>query len=287
MFELRELLMFQAVAKTGNVSRAAESLNMTQPALSRALKNLEDELGALLFERGKNKVSLSETGIFAAEKVKVFLEQAKRLQDEIAEFYRTHCALNIASCAPCAALKYLESALNQCFPATPVISAVESEEKIREDILSGRIQLGIFTSHADLSAFASVELYSERLFALVPLSHALSKEKSGIYFSQIDGEPVIPFPLKGYWNSLIEENLPHSQKLYQASVSAFDAIINASSIITFTSDAMLRVPENHAAIPVLDSAAEIRYCLACAPESRERFSPLFVFVRENPCRAHA
>ena len=64
--ELRVLRYFLTVAKVGSVSGAAELLNITQPTLSRQLMDLETELGATLFRRGrrKQKVTLTEAGTF-------------------------------------------------------------------------------------------------------------------------------------------------------------------------------------------------------------------------------
>ena len=62
--ELRVLKYFLAVARHENISRAAEELNLTQPTLSRQLAELEEELGAALFVRGKRKTQLTEAGMF-------------------------------------------------------------------------------------------------------------------------------------------------------------------------------------------------------------------------------
>lgn len=57
--ELRELKYFLAVAKAESITKAAEALYVTQPNLSRQMKNLEAELGRQLFERGRRKIMLT------------------------------------------------------------------------------------------------------------------------------------------------------------------------------------------------------------------------------------
>ena len=70
--ELRHLRYFAAVAAHGSFSRAAGTLHLTQPALSRQVKDLEDELGVPLLVRGTNAVSLTDAG-------ELFYEEARDL----------------------------------------------------------------------------------------------------------------------------------------------------------------------------------------------------------------
>src|SRR5258708_537502 len=68
--ELRHLRYFAAVAALGSFSRAANQLHLTQPALSRQVKGLEDEIGVALIVRGQNTISLTSAG-------EAFYEEAK------------------------------------------------------------------------------------------------------------------------------------------------------------------------------------------------------------------
>jgi len=70
--ELRHLRYFCAVAEQGNFSRAAEKIHLTQPALSRQVRDLEEEIGVPLFRRGTNSTTLTEAG-------EVFYEEARDL----------------------------------------------------------------------------------------------------------------------------------------------------------------------------------------------------------------
>ena len=74
--ELRHLRYFAAVAAHGSFNRAAKNLHLTQPALSRQVKDLEDELGVPLFVRGKNAVTLTAAGELFYEEARDLLARA-------------------------------------------------------------------------------------------------------------------------------------------------------------------------------------------------------------------
>src|SRR5258708_31447869 len=74
--ELRHLRYFVAVAAHGSFNRAAEALHLTQPALSRQVKDLEDELGMPLLVRGQNAVKLTEAGDLFYEEAREVLARA-------------------------------------------------------------------------------------------------------------------------------------------------------------------------------------------------------------------
>lgn len=71
--ELRHLRYFLAVAKHLNFTKAAESLHIAQPPLSRQIKELEDEIGVLLFERSGRRTSLTSAGVVFAERARQIL----------------------------------------------------------------------------------------------------------------------------------------------------------------------------------------------------------------------
>ena len=81
--ELRVLQYFLAVAKEQNISAAAQSLHLTQPTLSRQLRELEEELGKELMIRGSRKITLTEDGMLLRKRAEEILELVDRTQQEI------------------------------------------------------------------------------------------------------------------------------------------------------------------------------------------------------------
>ncbi|MGO3791362.1 MAG: LysR family transcriptional regulator, partial [Enterococcus gilvus] len=78
--EIRLLRYFWAVAQEGNISRAARILNITQPTLSRQIKELEERIGAPLFHREKNKLSLTKDGYFLKDRAEEILTLDDKLE---------------------------------------------------------------------------------------------------------------------------------------------------------------------------------------------------------------
>lgn len=82
--ELRVLQYFLAVAREQSISGAAEYLHLSQPTLSRQLKDLEEELGKQLFIRGNRKITLTEEGMILRKRAQEILELVNKTETEIA-----------------------------------------------------------------------------------------------------------------------------------------------------------------------------------------------------------
>lgn len=81
--EIRVLEYFLAVAREQSISAAADFLHLTQPTLSRQLKDLEDEFGKQLFIRGNRKVTLTEDGLYFRKKAEEIVTLAHRTESEM------------------------------------------------------------------------------------------------------------------------------------------------------------------------------------------------------------
>lgn len=81
--EIRVLNYFLAVAREQSILRASESLHLSQPTLSRQLKDLEDELGKTLFIRGNKKITLTEYGVLFRKRAEEIIDLVRKTENEL------------------------------------------------------------------------------------------------------------------------------------------------------------------------------------------------------------
>ena len=97
MIELYELRQLAAFAEAGTLSEAAEVLHLSQPALSRNMKKLEEDLGISLFERSKNKLELNKNGEYALELARKLLDDADSFITRVRDFDRKSRTITLGS----------------------------------------------------------------------------------------------------------------------------------------------------------------------------------------------
>ena len=137
-YQLRQLIAF---AECGNLSKAAETVHTSQSALSRSMKNLEAELDVPLFMRTKNSISLTETGILAAERAKNVVSAHDDMILSVREAERKQHNFSFGSIAP-APIWNLTPILSEIFPGKTVNSDLrESETELMQGLDGGTYNL--------------------------------------------------------------------------------------------------------------------------------------------------
>lgn len=100
MIDISLLEQFNTFAEYGTLSAAAEKLHTSQPALTRAMKKLEEDLGVSLFIRSKNQLKLNETGLHAAEYARDVLDADRDFEAKVKAYDRSLKTISIGFCAP-------------------------------------------------------------------------------------------------------------------------------------------------------------------------------------------
>lgn len=92
---LKQMTYFLSVAKTANLTKSAEELFVSQPALSQTIKALEEELGFVLFYKRGNRLTLTESGMILQEEVKKVMWQYQEMENRIKSGSMNHNFLRI------------------------------------------------------------------------------------------------------------------------------------------------------------------------------------------------
>ena len=119
--EIRVLRYFLEIAREGNMSRAAERLHVTQPTLSKQMKDLEQELGKKLFKRGSTSVSLTDEGMLLRKRAEDLLALADKITNEFQAMDDITGGDIYIGCAESYLVKYLARAVKKLSSIYPNI----------------------------------------------------------------------------------------------------------------------------------------------------------------------
>jgi LysR family hydrogen peroxide-inducible transcriptional activator len=178
---LNELRYIVAVAQERSFGRAAAKCFVSQPALSVAIQKLEEELGAPLFERGKNEVTATPVGARVVEQAQRVLEEAARIR-ELAQAGRNQLVgtlkLGVIYTVAPYLLPDLIPALHERAPQMPLEIEENLTEHLETALKSGRIDAAIIALPFNPPGVVTEFLYEEPFQVVVPLGHKWAKRKS-------------------------------------------------------------------------------------------------------------
>lgn len=181
--DLRHLRYFQAVAEELNYSRAARRLHVAQPALSRAVKEIESELGAPVFERTRHYVRLTPAGNVLLQETALLLD---RWEESMQRVRRTAVGeegeLRLGYIGPPTQpfLGRLLSEYKQRYPRVSIHLEERTPERVWEMVARGRLTVALtrpVQAHEALGLKTAL-LRDERLGVVVRADHPLAQKKS-------------------------------------------------------------------------------------------------------------
>ena len=175
--DIRTLSYFVVIAEELNITKAAEKLCMSQPPLSSQIKNLEEELDAVLFIRGKRHLQLTDAGKLLYRHAKEILSLANKTSEEIRSMSKgMHGKISIGlveGSAPNIAANWIEAFSNQYKNVTFHVVDGNSDELIQK-LRSGLINLAVITSPCDNTLLNSFKVGQEIMTAFMSKDNPLA-----------------------------------------------------------------------------------------------------------------
>lgn len=190
--DIKQLRSFVHIAELGSLSRAAERLNLSQPALSRQLNLLEESLDTKLLERTGRGVKLTEAGQMLAERARVILTDLARLEADLSarsSQVTGHVHVGVPPSAGIVITGALIENLRDRYPDLNVTVAEDLTGDVQEGLLSGRIDIGILHDGMISRSLYAEPLWREDLFLISHPSQVGEQE------TEIAYEDVLSLPL--------------------------------------------------------------------------------------------
>ncbi len=193
--DIRVLQYFLTIAEEENITRAAEKLNMSQPPLSRQIRQLETELGVMLLERGHRKIQLTEAGYFLKNRSLEILELVTRTKEQI----RERCdgasgtiAIGSIETASSSILPILIARYKKSYPKVSFDIWNGNSDDIMERLDKGLIDLGIVRETFNSQRYESIWLPKEPWVVLLHRDTRLGQLPGNeIDLAALAEEPII------------------------------------------------------------------------------------------------
>ena len=209
--EIGEIQAFIAVAEKSSFKAAAESLFISQPALSRRIEKLELELKARLLERTTRRVSLTDAG-------RQFLAHAIAITDELQLAYQgmeakaaARTGLITVACVPSVANHLLPSVLksfSEHFPEVRVRVIDESAQMVLDSVLHGHADFGLNFLGSQEADLEFTPIRAEPYVVVVPQGHRLAHRKS-VRWDSLQNERLVSVSRSSGNRLLIDHALNH------------------------------------------------------------------------------
>ena len=192
--ELRVLQYFLAIAREESISRAAEYLHITQPTLSRQIKELEDELGRRLFVRGSRKITLTEEGMLLRKRAEEITALLDKTESEITAAGEAVSGDVFIGCAETDRIRFLLREMKRMggdYPGVRFHLFSGHEEAVAERLDKGLIDFALFVGQVNLDKYNYLTFPQEDGWGFLMRSDHPLAAKSVVRPADLEGVPLI------------------------------------------------------------------------------------------------
>ena len=185
---------FLAVTREGNISAAAQSLNLSQPSLSRQLKDLEEELGAKLFIRGNRRIELTEEGLILRKRAGEIMQLVELTESEISEVKNNISGtLSIGAGESLSMHRITEvfRRLKENYPDIRLNVVSGDTEDLQDRLDRGLLDFALIFTDFDRNAYHHLTLEEKEIFGVIMRRDDALAEKKFITVKDLYDKPLI------------------------------------------------------------------------------------------------
>jgi DNA-binding transcriptional LysR family regulator len=175
------LAVFHAVVRHLSFSRAADELHLSQPAVSKHVRQLEAELGVPLFDRLGKRIELTDAGHLVAnyaQRVSVLTEDLRRVLGELAGLERGYLRLGASTTPGWYLLPEVLARFRRQYPGIEVSLVVSNSADIARRVLTGEVDLGFVGGTTETPGLQVRPLAEDEIVMIVPKGHVLARQRA-------------------------------------------------------------------------------------------------------------
>lgn len=192
--DIRLMQYYLAVVREGTISAAAEALHVSQPALSRQMKDLEEELGVTLFQRGSRRITLTEEGMILRKRAEEMLRLMQLTEAELTQARDSVTGEIHIGAGESHAFHFLSRAAGQLMQEHPgirfhVVSGDTAD--LMDQLNNGLLDLALIFSEFDRSLYHSLMLPQEDRFGVLMRRDSELAEKEVITLDDLINKPLL------------------------------------------------------------------------------------------------
>ncbi|MGT2833137.1 LysR family transcriptional regulator [Streptococcus halotolerans] len=225
--DIRVLTYFVALVQTKSISNAAAALHITQPTLSRQLKDLEKELGTVLFYRGSREIQLTDDGQYLYNRAIEILNLVDKTQYHLQQQEGISGELTIGA-AESQSLDVIAKAVTKLtskYSSTSIHIRSGNADQVYEDLDQGLLDFGITIGDFDRRKYNHISLTNrDRWGVLMPRQHPLAEK--GI----VNLQDVLSYPLLVSAQSSVDRRMFAGLGDYRI-VGSYNLIYNAALLV--------------------------------------------------------
>lgn len=192
--EFRILRYFLAVAREGSITKAAASLHVTQPTLSRQIKDLEEEIGQQLLIRGSHDVSLTAEGMILRKRAEEIIDMVAKTKAEFNSDQNNVTGEVYIGGGETQGMRLIAGVIKELRKKYPEIRYhfySGNAENISERLDKGLLDFGIFIQPSDLSKYDSVTLPVKDTWGVIMPENCELAQKQFVTRQDLIGKPLI------------------------------------------------------------------------------------------------
>lgn len=275
MIEFNQLEQLICIAKNKTISKAAQELLISQPALSRSMQRLESDLGVELFDHYKNKIELNKNGELVVKHAQKIIKSIQTMVDDVQEFDRSFHTISIATCSP-APMWDIEPLIKELYPKINIQTAVINKKDLLTKLKEKEYHLVITPEYIDDSQYFCIPYVEEDLLLSLPLNHPLASKKE-IKFHDLDGQTMILYSNIGFWHDLHMQKTPKTKYLLQEERLTFNEIVKASTLPSYTSNLSIKREgkmSDRVILPINEEEAHVTYYVVMLKKNKKKYKDL-------------